>query len=411
MQDNLNEKTMKRRDILRMGAGASLTGGLAMSQLACSQQAGGLVLTTTVGDRRPVDAAKPIRTGYIGVGGRGNYVLERVMKLKHVHMVAIADIDPANIDKAVKKVTKAGQPEPDTNFEGEYGYRKLLARDDIDAVMIATPCDLHAPMLLDAIAAGKHVYCEKPMAITLDSANAVHAAGMKNQNTCFIGFQRRGSKRYEEGVKLIQSGEIGEPLDARGAWDNVWGPIGRPDEGARIWLGRREHSGDWMLEQACHTWDVFNWALGKLPIKAYGTGTKEIYRDMDPDRDVTDFYTATVIYDGDLQMAYHHSWFCPPENNFEGVYERIAGKKGGIDMETGKVTYREKGKSPIVLQKDEGDHTELAVAHFFDCVHNGTKSKCNVTEGRDATLFGLLVRAAVDKKGEVTMKDVIAGRA
>ena len=98
------------------------------------------------------------RVAFIGVGGRGSGLLAKMLEVPGVKIVAICDIDPGNLKKAIDRVTAAGhEAAPYTD------YRKMLdERKDIDAVVIATPVDLHKAMSVASLEVGKHVYCEKP---------------------------------------------------------------------------------------------------------------------------------------------------------------------------------------------------------------------------------------------------------
>ncbi|MCP4249086.1 MAG: gfo/Idh/MocA family oxidoreductase, partial [bacterium] len=166
-----------------------------------------------------------------------------------------------------------------------------------------------------------------------------------------IGFQRRATKIYAEGIKRARQGDFGTLIDGRAAWNNSWGPIGRPEDGRRIWLGRRAKSGDWMLEQACHSWDVLCWLAGKMPIAASGIGRRDCFKDMDPERDVTDYYIAHLQFANGLSVDFEHSWLCPKDDKgrFSGVFERVAGTKGGIDFGSGELFWRPGQKGPANL--------------------------------------------------------------
>src|SRR5436305_1586577 len=99
-----------------------------------------------------------------------------------------------------------------------------------------------------------------------------------------VGFQRRSNPRFLEGVSLIQKGELGPLLEARATWTSSNGPLC----GHGGWLGRRDRSGDFMVEQAVHIWDVLHWLHGGIPATASGWGRRGLFARQDPGRDVTD---------------------------------------------------------------------------------------------------------------------------
>ncbi len=413
-----------RRDFLVRSAGLAAAAGLAAVGAGCGASAGrfnrGPAVSVAEGPTpRRIGADDTIRFGLIGIGGHGRYDLSRLLTLKGVEVKAVADPDPENLRQAVELVKKAGGGDIDTYDGFDDWKNKLLARDDIDAVFTATPCYLHGPIHLACFAAGKHFYGEKPMCIEASEADALVGAQRRNPHVKGqIGFQRRGSRLYAEGIRRIREDEIGGMIDGRGAWNNSWGPLGLPHEKAstwpgRIWLGRTKYSGDWMLEQACHTWDVFCWAAGSMPVAASGVGRRDIYRDLDPERDVTDFYFAHLEFPNGLLVDFEHSWICPKtdgQERFNGVFERIAGKKGGIDLGAGLFFPREPkdGRNePINYRPEEGCHYTASLQAFLDAIRNDTPVVCGVEEGRMATYTGLLVREAVYRGRRVEMKELM----
>ena len=146
-----------------------------------------------------------IRVAFIGVGNRGSYLLKNMLKVPGVKVVAICDIDSDSLKKAVDAVTASGIT-PDSYTE----FRKLLDRKDIDAVVIATPVDLHKEMAIAALEVGKHVYCEKPMALTPEQcrmvANAVKSAkGIFQAGQVNLGIMQTGYVHQYNGTVSIKA--------------------------------------------------------------------------------------------------------------------------------------------------------------------------------------------------------------
>ncbi len=113
------------------------------------------------------DKSKKVKIGFIGVGGRGRSHLHNILKRDDVAIPAICDIDPKAIEKALDMISKAGFPKPEVYQDGEHAYEKLLARDDVEGVIIATPWLWHTPMSVDGMKAGKYVGVEVSAATTL----------------------------------------------------------------------------------------------------------------------------------------------------------------------------------------------------------------------------------------------------
>ena len=146
-----------RRHFLRIGAAAGLAAGL---QRGASGQ----------------DKAKPVRLGVIGVGGRGTYLLGMALKAG-VEVPALCDIHPGHLARGIRVVAKArGGKKPEGYSKGPYDYRRMLARDDLDAVIVTTPMQLHAEMSIDALRAGKHALSEVAAAADTSASTTASSA-------------------------------------------------------------------------------------------------------------------------------------------------------------------------------------------------------------------------------------------
>lgn len=352
-------------------------------------------------------AGNPVGIGCVGVGGRGQGLLGSLLQIPGVSIRAICDPNAANRARAKKQITAAGQSAPEEADD----WRRLLERADVDAVVSALPCALHAVQYQDTIAAGKDLYAEKPMCLSVPECNAVVAAANGSDRIVQVGFQRRADPRFIETMGHVHQGELGDLVEGRICWSNAWGPL-------YDWFGRRDQSGDWMVEQAVHNWDVMNWANRCLPVKAMGLGRGGLYRAQQPDRDVTDYYSALVEYENGVVVNILHSWVAPGQSGafnhaFNDEYTRLAGTQAGIDFNTGTFSYRkELNKPDRVGHSHQGpiDSTLLALQAFVDSVRTRKPSVSTVEQGRDAVLACLLVREAVYRQGVVTMQELKASQ-
>jgi len=346
-----------------------------------------------------------IAVGCIGVGGRGQYLLRGLLEIPGVVITAVCDTDPENTARAAKLVTDAGQKAP---VELDH-WDKLLAIGSVDAVTSALPCDLHATNYLAAIAAGKDLYGEKPMCLTVPECNAVVDAADASDRIVQIGFQRRADPRFIEPVEQVHNGELGVLVEGRVAWANSWGPL-------YGWFGQKERSGDWMVEQAVHNWDVMNWANQCLPKRAMGLGRAGLYADQQPERNVHDYYSALVEYENGCIVNILHSWVSPGQNGhytkaFNDEYTRLIGTEAGVDFNSGIFSYRkELDKPDRVGHSHQGDinGTVLSLTTFINSVRTRNAPVANAHHGRDAVLACLLVREAVNRGGVVTMEELKA---
>jgi len=130
--------------------------------------AAGTALAASALGRASAQAAKPIRIGVIGTGGRGTGLLGILLGMEGVRVPAVCDVSVPAAERAQSLVTDSGRPTPEAYTKGDHAYRGLVERDDLDAVVIATPWNWHTPMGVDALKAGKYAAIEVPCALTLD---------------------------------------------------------------------------------------------------------------------------------------------------------------------------------------------------------------------------------------------------
>jgi len=334
--------------------------------------------------------------GLIGVGSRGTALLQNLLQIPGVEVRAICDVDAKHLENAAKLVEGAGQKRPKLSSDGS--WKDILAADGLDAIVSAIPCDLHAQCYLDAIAAGKDLYGEKPMCLNRADLDAVVKAVRASKQIVQIGHQRRADPHFIEPITAVHRGEIGDLIEGRILWSNSWGPL-------YGWFGQRKRSGDWIVEQAVHNWDVLNWAVNASPVKAMAMGRDDLFRERQPDRDVHDYYAGVVEYPGKVFVNIVHSWVAPSKFNEE--YTRLIGAKGGVDFNSGTFSYRPDLKKPDQqLGGPETNNTLLSLKAFVNSVQTRSEPVCTVEQGRDAVLACLLVRASVDAGAAISIDQV-----
>ena len=278
-----------------------------------------------------------VRLGLIGLGTRGTALLRALLEIEGANVVAVCDAEPKHRLRGSGIVEKAKGVRPDAVER----IGQVLERPDVDAVVVALPCDLHASTYRDAIRAGKHLYGEKPLAPTLEECDLVIAEATRAPFVVVhVGYQRRSNPRYREGVSLIRRGDLGPLVSGSAAWISSNGPM----NGHEGWLARRARSGDWMVEQAVHVWDIFGWLKGDPPARAFGQGRRDLFADVQPGRDVTDDYAVQLEWNDGFHVSFTQSWVAPADDAFTGVTQRVTGKLGGLDFATGAVTYRDKSR-------------------------------------------------------------------
>jgi predicted dehydrogenase len=344
---------------------------------------------------KALGAEDKVRMGFIGVGGRGTTHLRTVLENPGAEVTWVCDIDPTRLESASRLVEDKQGKRPSATES----HKRVLEAKDVDGVLIATPCDVHAALYLDAIAAGKDLYAEKPMCITVEDCDAVVKAAEGSKSIVQVGFQSRYNPRIREGIERIHKGDFGEIVEMRGTYLAHFGPL-------RGWFSKRDRSGDWMVEQACHFFDVMNWAFKGVALKAYGWGRKDVFTEGEPDRDVTDYYSALLEYPGGVIVSWLHSWLCPAGGNFNKHTLHFMGRKGAVDVNEGVIEWMDRSPSQK-LQEPGTDATRLAHDAFLECVRTRKQPFSNVHNGRDAVMVGLLVREAVDHRRLAAMDEYL----
>jgi predicted dehydrogenase len=279
-------------------------------------------------------------------------------------------------------------------------YRKLLDRKDIDAVIIATPVDLHKEMAVAALEVGKSVYLEKPMGRTAEECRQVVAAAKSAKGILQVGFQLRHDPGRAASVKFIHSGGIGKVLFLQAYRHGGDLPRTTP------WYFDRSRSGDNIVEQACHIIDIYNWVMKAHPVRAYGSGGINLFVNEPPGRTTMDNYTVIFEYPNDVRFSFSHLYFDPP--GFTGIQERAFGADASIDLPKALVYNRtQKGAPQKLAVEGEGeDSTQRSVAAFLDNAR-GRKQPLNDAEsGRIATLTGILGRTSIYERRVVEWSEL-----
>ncbi len=377
-------------------------------------------------NRRVYGANERIRVGVIGVANRGGQLIDAVAPHQDAEIVALCDVHGVAFERWREK------------FPGiaEYGdYRKMLERDDIDAVIIATPDHWHALQTVDACEAGKDVFVEKPLSLTIHEGRRMIEAAKRTNRIVQVGLQRRASKMYAELAEIVQSGIIGkvtvahcyrvsnmapdgigrslpseppEDLD----WDMFIGPQEmRPYQdnitpyNFRWWKAYSSQIANWGV----HYFDLIRWMLDeRAPRTVSAHGGRYA---LDDDRTIPDTMQATfelpsgcLLVFGQYEASGNTPFPRPAEIELRGTEGTLYSRGSRYEIvpeRGGQFQSREPRMEPVEKNVDDGDVTVAIMRDFFDCVKSRSAPLSDVVEGHHSTVFAHLANIALETRSYI----------
>jgi predicted dehydrogenase len=339
---------------------------------------------------------KPVNTGMIGTGNRGSFLLQGVLKQPNAKVLAVCDIKPDRLDKAA---TAAAKDNPATYAD----WKKVIERKDIDAVFIATPPYLHSEMAIQAIKAGKNVYCEKPLGITPAQVKALLSAA-KGSNKVFVaGQQLRSQKQLGETVRKIREGAIGDVIMVK-AQRHAAADLAH-DGTSGDWYFDVTKSGGYLIEQSVHNLDLCNWVIGAHPLRACGFGAIVMYKNDPPGRTIFDCGSITYDYPNGVKMSFTQNVFHPASMPHGNQYVFVYGSKGAVDLMTGTMYPPGRGAQPVVLAAKQQEDEFAHIAAFYESIVHGAPPPVDVKGGATAALTAILGHEAMTQEKVVKWSD------
>lgn len=378
-------------------------------------------------------ANSAIQLGIIGCGDRGTAVISSMSKHTDVNIVAMADLFQDKLKKAKTTLDQLnsgkGFPaiEKTSVYHGSEAYLQLLQNKNVDAVLISSPAYTHPEFMEAAVAAGKHVYCEKPVAPDVAGCERVRRVGetMKGKLSVVIGFQIRHATAYAEMIKRVQRGDIGELVNAQlyylssaiklKPYENI------PYDEARI----RNHfhfralSGGILLDQGIHMIDVCNWGLQGHAVSAIGMGSKNRGAEFG---DAWNNYQVVYEYPNGVNVSCHSTQI---GNQFGDVCARFIGTKGiaeahysggvfiqgenawdsGVLRQEAKVTPEQQAAGIFLSSLHDADANKQKA--FIESIKSGSYLN-ETTSGADSTLTAILGRQAAETGKKVSWEEMRA---
>ncbi|HPC98641.1 MAG TPA: Gfo/Idh/MocA family oxidoreductase [Bacteroidales bacterium] len=282
---------------------------------------------------RGAPKGRKLKAGLVGAGGRGTgAAINFISAGPDLEIIGVADVFQDKIDACRERFASFGLPIPAENcFTGFDGYKKLMAIEEIDVVILATPPRFRPDHFLEAVTQKKHVFMEKPVAVDPTGIRSILATAKKAEAigiNVVTGTQRRHQEDYIETYKQVASGAIGRITSAKAYWnqDHVWFRLREPgwndmEYMIRNWNNFIWLSGDHILDTHVHNIDVVNWFMGKHPERAIGYGGR--HRRVTGDQ--YDFFSVDFDYGSGISS---HSMCRQIDGCANGTGEIVVGTEG-----------------------------------------------------------------------------------
>lgn len=367
-----------------------------------------------------------VRLGFIGVGNRGLQLLNSALKLPDAEITAVCDVYRPYLDRALERV---GKTIPN------YGdFRRLLERRDVDAVVIATPDHWHALQTIAACEAGKDVYVEKPLTITIREGRRMIETARRTNRVVAVGLQRRSSTLYADLGRAVRAGVIGKVTLAQAhrisnMWPNGIGraPDGPPPPGLDwdMWLGPRPRRpfnaniapykfrwwkayssqvGNWGV----HYFDAIRWVLGEsAPVSVSAHGGRYAVED---DRDIPDTMEAIFEFPSGRLLTFGQyeasgvAALRSGEVELRGTMGTIYVSSSGYEIvpdRPGQFQTWEPKVQASTIKGADGNLDDRHMANFVTCARTRERPACDVEDGHLSTVFAHLANIALATRSRI----------
>jgi len=367
---------------------------------------------TALASTRVLGANDTLRVGVIGAGGRMNDLLNAADKAGNYQIAAVSDVYAPRRDAIKQRSNGTATTHVD--------YRELLEQP-LDVVIIAAPDHWHVRMAVDALAAGKDVYLEKPVTHTIEEGATLTHAVRSTKKILQCGMQQRSWSHFRDAVELIQGGSLGRVPQVRTYWwQNYLGWRNRkavdvqaldwkrwlggaPDqpfseEKFYVWRWYWNFGGGAMTDLFTHWIDVAHWAMkADQPTHAQILADKSIFTQWD----CPDTIQAAVRYPG-FDVVYEGMMASSIDDGgleFRGTDATLKINRGGFGVYREGVSGRE---NPVVKADSFRDGTLDHMQNFFDCVKSRKEPNAPVETGVAAARAGQIVNLAYQHGGQIT---------
>lgn len=347
-----------------------------------------------------------VTLGVIGAGGRGTFVMTVFQKDARLKVGGVCDVYEPNLERGLSTAKKGG-----STPKAYRDYRLLLEDKSIDAVLIATPEHWHAQMVLDAIAAGKDVYVEKPLCRTPEEGVALVEAEKRTKQIVQVGMQRRSYDLYLEGREIVAAGTLGnvrmvrswwlnnylggrpvEKLEGVLNWEQWQGPVTKrvppSPEIFRNWRNYSDYAGGIVADQGAHVYDGIHLLMNaSYPLAVTAAAGKPHREGFDTPESVV----VTAEYPEDFVGVFTVNYAAMRYQSRNDQMNHLDGDKARMDIgrEECRVFMQGTEETPAIQKRSARGFawaTDLHVQNFLECVRTRNRPTAPMVLGFQAAL-------------------------
>ena len=367
-----------------------------------------------------IGANDRVRLAFLGVANRGGQLITAFLNHDDMEIATLCDVDKSTLAKVKQRL----DGKPDTCGD----FREVFDRKDIDAVVIATPDHWHAIQTVDACDAGKDVYVEKPLSITVHEGRRMVEAARRNKRVVTVGLHRRSSDLYAQAAKMVQAEGIGPVSISRAYHRSNMFPLGigkekpsdpPPELDWDMWLGPRPerqfqanlapYKFRWWTKYSSqtsnngvHFLDCIRWITNdRAPTSICAMGGRFA---IDDDRTIPDTLHVSYLFPAGRMLTFGMFETSGNRTLPRGGYFEVRGTKGSmycsdkyfevVPERGGQFQSREPRMEPVKVESGGGNLSITAqhARNFLDCIKSREKPNADVEEGHRSTTMSLLAK-------------------
>lgn len=334
---------------------------------------------------------KKFKVGVIGTGMRTMFLMNEVLKREELEVVAVCDINRESLDMVTENYK--------INWTEYDNYKDLLAHEDIEGVIIASPDYCHEEQAIAAFEAGKHVFLEKPIAISIEGAKKVLKKRDESGKTLLIGFVLRYNKLYKKMKEIIDSGLIGE---VKTGW--ILHSVGAgSDWYFHDWHGLMENTGGLLLQKGSHDFDIINWVVDSKVKRIAAMGSRDFFKG-DKSNDLVCEKCDERNNCTEAIKEHRIAWKTANGNDADILYNRWRNQ----------CVYRQEvdvlDNHQVLLEYENGVKVSYLECHYTpddnrEYIFIGTKGKIKLDDAND-TITVQIRNGMYDRKEEIVYKNL-----